>query len=222
MLHMLTPTRILRQLPSCNARYYSTNVPKAFDEASLQLISDRLKNVPKLKFQFVDDPKNAAVLMPLCTTTDGKPSVLFTIRAAHMRAHKGEISFPGGKQDPEDESPRHAALRETMEEIGISNIDILGQYAILPNKHRNLRVHPFVGYIKDPVDVSKIKYNPDEVASVFTLPLEYLTDPAICSMQNFRDSSYKYPVYKTPDDIDVREIWGLTSFIMSGVFRKIF
>lgn len=118
--------------------------------------------------------------------------------------------------DAEDESPQHAALRETMEEIGISNIDILGQYAILPNKHRNLRVHPFVGYIKDPVDVSKIKYNPDEVARVFTLPLEYLTDPAICEMQNFRDSSYKYPVYKTPKDIEVREIWGLTSFIMSG------
>jgi nudix motif 8 len=103
-----------------------------------------------------------------------------------------------------------------MEEIGVSNIDILGQYAVMPNKHRNLRVHPFVGYIKDPVDVSKIIYNPDEVSRVFTLPLEYLTNPAIYEMRAFRDSSYKYPVYKTPEDIEVREIWGLTSFIMSG------
>ncbi|KAH8555645.1 NUDIX hydrolase domain-like protein, partial [Umbelopsis sp. PMI_123] len=142
--------------------------------ASLRLISDRLRDVPKLKFQFNDSPKDAAVLMPLCSTMDGKPSVLFTIRAAHMRAHKGEISFPGGKQDPEDDSLQQTALRETMEEIGVSNIDILGQYAVMPNKHRNLRVHPFVGYIKDPVDVSKIIYNPDEVSRVFTLPLEYL------------------------------------------------
>jgi hypothetical protein len=91
MLHMLSPTRISRQLLSCNTRCYSTKVPKALDEASLRLISDRLRDVPKLKFQFNDSPKDAAVLMPLCSTMDGKPSVLFTIRAAHMRAHKGEI-----------------------------------------------------------------------------------------------------------------------------------
>lgn len=118
--------------------------------------------------------------------------------------------------DPEDESAQHAALRETMEEVGISNIDILGKYSIVPNKHRNLRVHPFVGYIRDPVDVSKIKYNPDEVAGVFALSLEYLTDPSIREMRTFRDSNYKYPVFKTPEEVDVREIWGLTSFIMNG------
>jgi nudix motif 8 len=106
-----------------------------------------------------------------------------------------------------------------MEEIGITNVDILGKYSVLPNKHKNLRVHPFVGYIRDPVDVSKIKYNPDEVAAVFALSLEYLTDPAIREMRNFRDSNYKYPVFKTPDDIEVREIWGLTSFIMNGKLR---
>jgi nudix motif 8 len=105
-----------------------------------------------------------------------------------------------------------------MEEIGISNIEILGKYSVLPNKHRNLRVHPFVGYIRDPVDVSKIQYNPDEVAGVFALPLEYLTDPANFELRNFRDSNYKYPVYQTPKEIDVPEIWGLTSFIMSGKF----
>jgi nudix motif 8 len=118
--------------------------------------------------------------------------------------------------DAEDESPQHAALRETMEEVGISNIDILGKYSVVPNKHRNLRVHPFVGYIRDPVDVSKIKYNPDEVAGVFALSLEYLTDASIREMRTFRDSNYKYPVFKTPEEVDVREIWGLTSFILNG------
>lgn len=207
---------------SCNIRCLSSKIPTVLDEAALAQISERLKNVPKLKFQYKESPRDAAVLMPLCTTLDGKPSILFTVRAQNMRTHKGEISFPGGKQDEADESPEHAALRETMEEIGISNIDILGKYSVLPNKHSNLRVHPFVGYIRDPVDVSKIKYNTDEVAGVFALPLDYLTDPANFEMRNFRDSKYKYPVYQTPKEIGVPEIWGLTSFIMSGVFQKIF
>ena len=103
-----------------------------------------------------------------------------------------------------------------MEEIGISNVEVLGKYSVLPNKHKNLRVHPFVGYIRDPVDVSKIEYNKDEVAGVFALSLEYLTDPLNREMRNFRHTSYKYPVYKTPEEIGVPEIWGLTSFIMNG------
>jgi nudix motif 8 len=108
-------------------------------------------------------------------------------------------------------------LRETTEEIGIepSKIDILGQYSALPNKTGSLRVHPYVGFIKDQVDLNK--FNPDEVASVFTLPIDYLIKPEIREIKQFRDSKHKYTVFKVPEHIEgEKEIWGLTSFILDG------
>lgn len=91
MLRALNLTRSTRSFTSCNAHCFSTKVPTVLDEVELRRISERLQNVPNLKFNYIDFPKDAAVLMPLCTTVDGKPSVLFTIRAQNMRAHKGEI-----------------------------------------------------------------------------------------------------------------------------------
>ncbi|KAI8980392.1 hypothetical protein BDB01DRAFT_843766 [Pilobolus umbonatus] len=156
----------------------------ALDTTTLSSFSRRLINCPRLKVRYQPDVKEAAVLMPLCTI-DGKPSVLFTVRNMNMRSHQGEIS----QVDPEDPSLEYTALREMSEEVGIdpSSIDILGCYSTLPNKTGSLRVHPYVGYIKDPhIDMSK--YNPDEVSSVFTLPLEYLIRPDIREIKQFRDS----------------------------------
>jgi nudix motif 8 len=108
-------------------------------------------------------------------------------------------------------------LRETSEEVGIepSRIDILGQYSALPNKTGSLRVHPYIGFIKDQVDLNK--FNPDEVASVFTLPIDYLIKPEAREVKQFRDSKHKYTVFKVPKHIEgEKEIWGLTSFILDG------
>ncbi|KAG0932166.1 hypothetical protein G6F32_011464 [Rhizopus arrhizus] len=157
-----------------------------FSTSTLLLFSRRLLNYPTFKLKYQPNVKEASVLMPLCIVDD-KPSVLFTVRNMNMRTHRGEISFPGGKQDPTDESLEGTALRETFEEIGYP---------------------PF---------------NPDEVSRVFTLPVEYLIDRKNREIKQFRNSSIKYPVFKVPNDIQEgeKEIWGLTSFILDGVFRKI-
>lgn len=154
----------------------------------------------------------------------------------------GGKSFPGGKQgknfpfyeyeliviiiiviiDPTDESLEHTALRETEEEIGISprSIDTLGCYSSLPNKTGSLRVHPYVGFIKDE-HVDLTKFNPDEVSSVFTLPIDYLVDPNNRQVKQFRNSSIKYTVFKAPNVVEgEQEIWGLTSFILDGNQKK--
>ncbi|KAI8099008.1 NUDIX hydrolase domain-like protein [Halteromyces radiatus] len=202
----------------------SKTLPIIFDVPTIALFEKRLLNVPNYKFKFKPDAKDAAVLVPLCLVNK-KPSVLFTVRNLHMRTHRGEISFPGGKADLSDTSLEMTALRETTEEIGIASsaIDILGQYSVVPNKNGSLRVHPFVGLIRQEIDPATLNFNPDEVSSVFSLPLEYLIQPSVREIRGFRDSQHKYTIFKIPDDLpgEEREIWGLTSFIMDGIFRRI-
>ena len=62
---------------------------------------------------------DAAVLVPLFLNADGEPSVVLTRRREDLRRHPGEISFPGGRQDPEDTNLSATALREAHEEIGL-------------------------------------------------------------------------------------------------------
>ncbi|KAF7721741.1 nudix (nucleoside diphosphate linked moiety X)-type motif 8 [Apophysomyces ossiformis] len=198
-------------------------MPIQFDVKTLSLFSRRLLNCPNYKFKYPSNVKDASVLMPLCHV-DNEPSVLFTIRNKAMRTHQGEISFPGGKADPTDHSLEETALRETWEEIGIhgSAIDILGSYSPLPNKTGSLRVHPYVGYIRRPVDPTYIRFNPDEVFGVFCLPLSYLVRPDVREIRQFRGTHHKYTVFKVPEHIGENlEIWGLTSYILDGVLRKI-
>ncbi|CEP16561.1 hypothetical protein [Parasitella parasitica] len=199
----------------------SRSVPIVFDTPTLSLFRKRLLNPPKFKLNYKPNVKDAAVLVPLCVV-DGKPSILFTVRNINMRTHSGEISFPGGKTDESDPSTEYTALREANEEIGLDSgsVDILGCYSALPNKTGSLKVYPYVGFIKNQVDLSK--FNADEVSSVFTLPIDYLTQPDIRQLRQFRDSKFKYTEFKVPDHIEgEKQIWGLTSFILDGVLRKI-
>ncbi|ORX98478.1 hypothetical protein K493DRAFT_189905, partial [Basidiobolus meristosporus CBS 931.73] len=119
----------------------------------------------------------AAVLVPFCMV-EGKPSILFTVRSNNMNSHRGEVSFPGGKKDPEDKTLLATALRETQEEISIpmEDIEVLGQHATLPNRTLTMKVYPFVGFIKKPVVPQEVAYNPAEVSGVFSLTLEQLLD----------------------------------------------
>src|SRR5437762_3069075 len=105
-------------------------------------------------------------------------------------------SFPGGKRDLTDPSLESTALRETYEEIGIppSQIDILGQDSTMPNKDRTMKVYPFIGFIKYPIDISKINFNQDEVNGVFSVTLKDLLNQDLRRWERFSNSKLKYPV----------------------------
>ncbi|RUS23523.1 hypothetical protein BC938DRAFT_475007 [Jimgerdemannia flammicorona] len=184
-----------------------------FDPSALDLFRERLASpsvIPPINFKYTEDVKEAAVLIPLCVV-DGRASVLFTVRSGTMRRHKGEVRYL------EDPTLLFTALRETEEEISIppSAIDILGESYALSNHERSLRVHPFVGFVREPLVVSQIQFNPHEVESVFALSLDYLLDPSNRTLVPFRDSGVSYPVFKTPAEVGV-EVWGLTAFILDG------
>ncbi|KAK9719966.1 hypothetical protein K7432_004450 [Basidiobolus ranarum] len=189
-----------------------------------QRLETRLSTRPPFTFKY-DTSKTlaeAAVLVPFCIV-DGKPSILFTVRSSNMNSHKGEVSFPGGKKDPEDKSLLATALRETHEEVYIPSEDIqtLGQHATLPNRTLTMKVYPFVGFIKKPIVPQDVKYNPHEVSGVFTLTLEQLLDPKRRSLKKFRGMSYSIPVFKGPEELGV-DVWGLTAFILEGVLKTSF
>lgn len=117
----------------------------------------------------------AAVLVPLVERAGGF-SVLFTRRTAELKAHAGQISFPGGRQEAFDTDATAAALRETAEEIGLGakHIEVLGQldpYITITG----FEVTPVVAAVTPPFD---LRPDPLEVAEIFEVPLAFVLDPA--------------------------------------------
>lgn len=117
----------------------------------------------------------AAVLFPIVLHADC-PTVLLTQRTAHLKDHPGQISFPGGRTEPEDATPAHTALREAEEEVGLraGHVEIAGY---LPEylTSTGFRVTPVVAFVTPPFD---LRPDPFEVAEVFEVPLTFLLDPA--------------------------------------------
>jgi len=89
------------------------------------------------------------VLVPLLLAPPQEPYVVLTRRRADLRRHAGEISFPGGRQDPEDANLMDTALREAEEEIGLprADVNVLGELPSTSTFATNYLIHPFVGSI---------------------------------------------------------------------------
>ena len=117
----------------------------------------------------------ASVLFPIVLRA-GQATVLLTQRTEHLKDHPGQISFPGGRAEPEDRSPAHTALREAEEEVGLSpqHVEIVGY---LPEylTSTGFRVTPVVALVTPPFSLCP---DPFEVAEVFEVPLAFLLDPA--------------------------------------------
>ncbi|MBB4012212.1 CoA pyrophosphatase [Niveibacterium umoris] len=117
----------------------------------------------------------AAVLVPLVVRPFGL-QVLLTRRTAHLHHHPGQISFPGGRIEPDDASPESAALRETEEETGLTpaSVEILGEMSEFDTS-TGFRVTPVVGVVRPPL---ALRPDPFEVAEVFEVPFSFLLDRA--------------------------------------------
>lgn len=117
----------------------------------------------------------AAVLFPIVQHATGL-TVLLTQRTAHLKDHAGQISFPGGRVEPEDLSPLHTALRETEEEIGLArrHVEALG-YLPEYRTGTGFAVTPVLALVQPPFE---LQLDPFEVAEAFEVPLAFLLDPA--------------------------------------------
>jgi len=117
----------------------------------------------------------AAVLVPLYID-GGEWHVLYTRRTDTVDVHRGQVSFPGGRIDPDDSGPLHAALREADEEVGIrpQDVEVLGMLAPLLTVTQ-FEVTPVIGRVPWPYP---LRLNTHEVACAFGVPLRWLSDPA--------------------------------------------
>ena len=157
----------------------------------------------------------AAVLIPLVERPEGF-TVLFTQRTAELKAHAGQISFPGGRLEPEDRDAVTGALRETAEEVGLdaSHIEILGRldpYMTVTG----YEVTPVVGAVAPPFE---LKADPMEVADIFEVPLAFFLDPANHQRHSRTLSPGIVRAYYAIPYGD-RYIWGATAGMLINLYE---
>ena len=158
----------------------------------------------------------AAVLVPIIAHPGGL-SVLFTQRTAHLKAHSGQVSFPGGRAEAGDASPEETALRESEEGIGLPR-DRVEVLARLPEyfTRTGFRVTPVVGLIEPPLE---LKPDPGEVEAVFEVPLAFLLDTRNHQRhtREFQGATVGY--YAMP--YGNRNIWGATAGMVVNLCRAL-
>lgn len=166
-------------------RATESRLVSALPENSLAIDLDRLRSVlaplPSRSVFVVEDGVGdealtpASVLFPIVLREEG-PFVLLTQRSDHLRDHPGQISFPGGRVEPQDVSPADTALRETLEEIGLAarHIEIVG-YLPEYRTGTGFRVTPVVAVVTPPF---ALRPDPGEVARIFEVPFSFLMDAA--------------------------------------------
>ncbi len=141
--------------------------------------NDKIKNISKYLADKKSQPLNIntiySVLLPLIKDNKGNLSLLYQVRSENLTTQPGEISFPGGRVE-KGETPSQAAIRETIEELGISikNIKPLGKLDFLVTPY-NFAIYPYLGQLID-VSVEDINNNDNlnEIKKVFTVPLNFL------------------------------------------------
>lgn len=148
---------------------------------------------------------SAAVLLPLVERDE--LSVLFTQRAAHLKHHAGQVSFPGGKREPGDNNLCLTALREAEEEIGLhpKHVQVVGRLSEY-RTFTGFAVTPIIGMVSPNADFTADK---GEVARIFEVPLSYLLN---------RDNHLAYPFTRKRISANVyfipwedTFIWGATA-----------
>jgi len=159
---------------------------------------------------------DAAVLVPLYVQQDGELRAVFTRRRSDLRRHAGEISFPGGRQDIEEEDLRQTALRESEEEIGLPRdaVEIVGALTPTPTVVTNYAIYPFVGVIE-----AGHRWLPStaEVAEVLELSLADLKRGYERKRLVRRGVPFRSDVYTA----DGQVIWGAPARILGDLLERL-
>lgn len=169
------------------------------------------------------------ILLPLVYVAS-EIHVLFEVRSFKLRTQPGDVCFPGGKMDPDDKSPLQCAVRETSEELGITedNMKDIAQLDYLISEAGGI-IYPFAGMINN---IEDIKLNEDEVDEVFTVPLDYFieTPPKMYRVSFHAEPEADFPfelIHKGKDynfrkremeelfySYEDKVIWGLTAKVL--------
>lgn len=154
----------------------------------------------------------AAVLALFAATA--APDLMFTERAATLRRHAGQVSFPGGSIDATDASPEAAAVRETQEEIGLdpAHVTVLGR---LPATRPTVTRYAVTAVVAQWPGAEPLVAAATEVARVSRVPVSVLADPAV-RVSARHPSGWTGPAFWVADDL---VIWGFTASLVDDLLR---
>ncbi|MBW3520220.1 CoA pyrophosphatase [Flavobacterium sp. NKUCC04_CG] len=194
------------------------NVP-AIKAQPLFALKAHIKMAPLERIKYLEtedykryNPKKSAVLI-LLYPKDNKTNLLLIERAEYPGIHSSQIAFPGGKKDLTDDNLTQTALRETREEVGITEdkIQIIKPLSEIYIPPSNFIVSPFLGFATTDL---KFVLQPTEVAQVIEMPLEDLLDDRIIEMVKM-NTSYAVNIDVPAFLIDNHIVWGATAMMLS-------
>lgn len=171
----------------------------------------RLQDLWKIKV------RDAAVLIPV-VDHPGETTVILTKRTEALRAHSGQVAFPGGRIDDTDPSAEFAAQRETEEEIGIrpDQVEVIGR---MPDyiAGSGFRIAPIIGIIQPGFELD---INEDEVETVFEVPLSFLMHPANHTQGSREWNGLEWKYFDMP--YGGQRIWGVTAGIIRAFYERFY
>jgi 8-oxo-dGTP pyrophosphatase MutT (NUDIX family) len=182
-----------------------------------QLISHKLAGHQARRLK-ADSETPAAVLLAV-TDDVCNPQVILTRRAQHLPTHQGQIAFPGGKAETEDQDLVATALREAHEEVGLlpEQVKVVGQLGQVLSR-QGFVVTPVVGVVPASV-VEQLVPNLDELDRIFTVPLKFFMDtqPAMDALP-IAEGVVQVPSFYYED----YRIWGMTAFILAEFLNLVY
>ncbi|MGL4830660.1 MAG: CoA pyrophosphatase [Vibrio sp.] len=184
---------------------FQLNLPVAYHQESLLRVAHLAP----------DSLRKASVLIGVVERQQGL-QVILTKRAAHLRHHPGQISFPGGKYEESDHSLQQTAKREAREEIGISEekIHIVGQLPELVTVSQ-FAVTPILAFVEADY---QIQLDHNEVDEVFEVPISFLLDRKKLYSSTFQLKNHRHRVFAIP--YKQHFIWGMTAQIIQTLQKQ--
>ena len=180
------------------------------------MLLDDLKSILSTStFPDIKDNVGYRLASVLVVIYDSSPKIIMTEKPQSMKLHAGEISFPGGKLDPNDSDLLETALRETSEEIGlpISRDQILGQLNPVKTLNSGFLILPFVCMLQE---IPSLVSN-SEVEKIFHIPLDPLLDTIMKDSDpdhNLIDEMYTF-------EYQSQIVWGASARILQQIESKI-
>ncbi|MBL4580869.1 MAG: CoA pyrophosphatase [Gammaproteobacteria bacterium] len=162
--------------------------------------------------------RKASVLIPITRHRPGKKSeIVLTVRSKNLNSHPGQISLPGGSEEPDDSDVVATALRESEEEIGLaqSNVEVIGRLGdmALPS---GFQITPIVGLIEPGLEFFPC---PIEVAEIFHAPLSLLMNPDSYNSTSMTYDNHARKVLEL--QFERFRIWGATAAILYHLAQMI-